>query len=379
MLSKRRKSIKHSMNNDSIESNIFASILIVIYAIVYLLQYVKIIPLFTGNLLFCLLGMTSIFYCFVKKGFNNQKPFILFLWIYSLLGMVSYFINSNIDILEFFWPFAFMGLGLLLLNFKLSVNMTKYIYYFSCVLLMAIISRAGNVNVITFAASRNTISIITLLFLSIYLITCYKNEVNVTIFPVIIGTIVVIFAIGRSGIITFALLSILFLIFEFQGRKSKIRNVFKILIVLCLIILLMAIAFYIFKDYFILTINNFKVRQLDSLRTFIWSDYLSKTFTSTKYLLFGSPINGTLYLDMYSKNLHNSFFMLHAKYGLIMLLIVLFLIYKSLKYFYTTKNYLLLSIFLISIYRMNFDYTNFNGALDIIFIFFILYPYYAKN
>ena len=126
-------------------------------------------------------------------------------------------------------------------------------------------------------------------------------------------------------------------------------------------------------------ISNILWRGLESKRTAIWSDYVSKSFSSFGNWFFGSHISGTQLLNLYSENLHNSFLMLHAKYGMVVFLMVIILIIKSIVAYVKDRNFYFLSAMFICLFRMSFDYTNFNGLLDTIFLVLLLYPSYSKQ
>ena len=70
--------------------------------------------------------------------------------------------------------------------------------------------------------------------------------------------------------------------------------------------------------------------------------------------------------------------MLHAKYGLFMLLLILLLLFRTIKFLIINKQpeilYLVFALFI----RMNLDYTNFNSILDVILIYYLFMPSYYK-
>ena len=71
--------------------------------------------------------------------------------------------------------------------------------------------------------------------------------------------------------------------------------------------------------------------------------------------------------------------MLHAKYGMVVFLMVIILIIKSIVAYVKDRNFYFLSAMFICLFRMSFDYTNFNGLLDTIFLVLLLYPSYSKQ
>ena len=102
-------------------------------------------------------------------------------------------------------------------------------------------------------------------------------------------------------------------------------------------------------------------------------------FFSIANIVFGAEISGTRLLNFYSSNLHNSILMLHAKYGIIGLSIVLISLIRAGVRMLKERN-MYLFVPLVSIFfRMNFDYTNFNGILDTVIIAFFMYAWYGDK
>ena len=361
-----------------IDKNISVSIILCTYLFIDILRFFNAISLIIGNGLYVLVGIISISYSVFKNGFRKQIPIFIFIYFYNFFGLVGILFNGNMDIQELLWPFAFIGLATLFLNFEINYKLARSIYYFVVFLLIVKITLLGGVDNLNTASSRNSIGIMVLIYFAIYSISSYKCGKEMTIFTVLFGFVVNVMAIGRSGILTFALLVVLFLSFRFDGERYKLRNPINTFIVVFIGLIVLWVSYKLLENYFLEMILNFQNRGLESTRIFIWSDYLTKTISSVKYLLFGTPINGTYWLDMFNNNLHNSFFMLHAKYGLFPFIITLILIIRSFFYFIKTKNVLYFIVLFAIMFRMQFDYTNFNDQLDII-LFYLIFLTYMKD
>lgn len=370
---------KHKLNIAIINRNISTSLILSLYLFIDLLRFFKIIPLMMGNILYVLLGATSIIYSVFKNGIAKQMPIFCFIYLYIFFGGLGILFNGNMDVQELIWPFAFMGLTILLLNFEISYNVAKGMYYFVIAFFIINIIFAGGVDNLNTASSRNSIGVMLLLYFSMFSIASYTHSKKMTLFPVLLGFVVTVMAIGRSGILTFLLLTLLLLFFEFDDSRYIIRNPIKIILKISIVAIILLIAYKLFEGYFDKMISNFLSRGLESTRLNMWSDYLVKTFTSVKYFLFGTPISGTDILEKFNQNLHNSFFMLHAKYGLVPLMTVVILIINAFIYFIKSKNMLYFITLLTLLFRMQFDYTNFNAQLDIVLFYFIFFPYKRKD
>lgn len=359
-------------------SRLISSIFLLVYLIVDLLRLFEIIPLFFGNSLYVLVGSIAIIYSINKNGIRKQLTVLWFIFFYTFFGALGILSNGNINIQELLWPFAFAGMALLFLNFTINYKLAKALYYIVSILLMVNIISSGGVDNLNLVTSRNTIGIMLLFYFSIYAISSYTNNQKITLYPIILGLVVTIMAVGRSGILTFSLLIVLFLLFKYDGKEYKIRNPVKSVFVLIICGIILWISYYFMEFYFAQTISNFQNRGLESIRILIWHDYINKTFTSVKHLFFGTPISGTLLLDRFNNNLHNSFFMLHAKYGIVALITVIVLILNAFIYFIKTNNVVYFILLLALLFRMQFDYTNFNAQSDII-LFYLMFSLFIQR
>lgn len=364
---------KPSINMD------MASFLILLFVLIEHLRFFKVVPLRFANASFVVVGFLSILYVSKKAGIKKQLKPYFFMFIYIFCGLVGVVANGNINFQEMLWPFAFIGISLLFLNFKINYRLSKLMYYLSIFILSIQILSSGNVNNLEAISSRNAISIMVLIMFSILAISSYQNDIKISIYPTILGTLVSILAIGRSGILTFLLLLISFLVFRYEGKKQSVKISVRTLLTLAFVFVFFYLAYKFFEPYIVDVIRNFEARGLESVRTRLWADYLDKVSKSFSYIIFGAPIEGTYLLNNYSSNLHNSLLMLHAKYGLIILISVIIMILKTFKYFLKTKNYLFLTLLIVILFRMQFDYTNFSAQLDVVFFYLIFFRHYQKR
>ncbi|MFD1037179.1 hypothetical protein ACFQ3N_01890 [Virgibacillus byunsanensis] len=354
---------------------IFPSIILVTYAFVDLIRLFEVVSVVLGNFIFVVLGLISIIYSVLKNGIRRQLPIIYFIWIYTFFGALGILLNGNMELQELIWPFAFMGVATLFLNFTINYKLTRVLYYFVVILFISSIILSNGVDNLNMSSSRNAIGLTVLIYFSIYAISGYIHNRNLTIYPIIMGLIVSTMAIGRSGILVFLVILFLFLLFSFNRKKLNITFFFKSIFVGAFVVIILSIFYNFLEIYFTSAIINYENRGLESLRTLIWTDYLNKTFTSAGYFLFGAPISGTFILERFSQNLHNSFLMLHAKYGIVPFIIVILLVIKAFFHFKKENNLLYSMLLITLLFRMQFDYTNFNAQLDIILFYIIFSPY----
>ena len=347
-------------------------ILLILYLIITLLKFFAITTVLVGNILLVLIGSFSLFFCISKKGLKAQKPFIMYVLFYTLAGLLSWIYNGNMNLQELFWPLGFMSFGLLFLNFNISYKTSCFIYCAFCILVILTIFSGGGIASLNTHGSRNAIGMYVILFFSFCLIAAYQNKASVSLLLPVVGLLLCIMAIGRSGIISGFLMCFFFAIFKFEKGVGTRRKIWLLWLVPIIYLLLFVFAYDRFSEFFDSAFLNYERRELESIRMLIWSDYIYKVRSSFSNLLFGAEIADSFWLNAFSQNLHNSFFMLHAKYGILGFILTIYLIIKTLVILFKEKNVYLLIPFLLILFRMNFDYTNFNASLDTILIFYLM-------
>lgn len=350
-----------------------------LYFLIALFKYMSYIPETIGNILIICLGTLSIIVCVLKTGVNRQNPYILFVLEYTVFGFICFLHNGNMDIQELLWPLGFMGIGLLTLNFRISTKVTGFILYTYGLFIIFKIMECGGVDYIGSRGSRNGISVDIITYLTLYMITAYQEKKSVNVWTILFVMAVCFLGIGRSGIVISILLVGLFIVFKFKNGISSVRSFLLVPAITVLVICIAVILYEYFSEYINLAIGNFKEKGMRSTRLIIWGDYIRKTFSSPENILFGSRISGTRYLDIYNTNLHNSFLMLHCKYGLLGIGTVIIMMVRTIRKLFRDKEYYLLVPLIAVFIRMNLDYTDFNSSMDTVLIFFLLYPYYQKG
>lgn len=112
-----------------------------------------------------------------------------------------------------------------------------------------------------------------------------------------------------------------------------------------------------------------------SIRTEIWREYILGVLSNAGNFIFGADTSNVMYhwLSFYSGNTHNSFLMLHAKFGIVALLMVIILLFVVLHKSIQEKNYIMMVTVIVAIARMFFDWISFPGLYDILFWYMFLY------
>lgn len=354
-----------------------SGLILICLGILQLIKYFAIIPVVMANALVVALGGVSLLLVLFRKGFKgaNQRP-IVFILVYSLCGVLGYLYNSNMDAVELLWPVGYMFLGIFFLNYGIPLKVSKLVYYGVAGVFFAEIIINGSVNNLTASFSRNIISVYLLMFFSLMIISCYQHNEKISFLPPLLFFVVCFAAVGRGGALLGAIALILFMLFDFSKGRAKKRNVIGLPVLLTVLGVVALIMMQVAPDLIETVLDNFESRGVRSQRYNIWEDYIEKAFGSLTNLLFGASISGTIYLDRYSENLHNSFLMLHAKYGILMLSAVIIMLIQSFRKFLRHRNYSCIVVFLLMFFRMNLDYTNFNDCLDVIMIVILFCDYY---
>ena len=364
-------------------NNMIPNMVIVLFSIIETLKYFDFVSVENVNAFGVLMGVFSIMYIFFTKHVRRKSVVIIFFVLYTICGLLSCFINGNIDLQELLWPLFFMGISLILLETKPSSRAARIAFYiFSITAIIFIMSAGGKIYNLSTAESRNYCSVYALCFLSIYIITLAKEgSAKLPLLEVIVNMIVSMLSLGRGGIITSILLVVFTLWNEYKyffdlvkNGKNKIKlKTLMIFVLICSTIIAFSQSDYCeaMLSYFIFSAEYFDERGLHGSRGDIWEDYLDIIISTPLSILFAPKISGSNLLNMYSFNLHNSYLMLYARYGSIVFGWVIILLIKSLKKFYKYNQMLLCITFVIMV-RIFTDVVSFNGVMDVP-LYFLLF------
>ena len=319
-----------------------------------------------GTFLFCttylfrngclvIIGSLSVAYSLMRNGLKTNRFFVRFVIVYSLCGLLSMLVNQNADVQELLWPLAYMGVGLLLLNFKIPFRFIRLLYFAVSMLFVIEIVVHGGVDNLELLSSRNSLSIYELQLWSIYMVSAHQNKKNVEYWTILLGLFVSVISIGRGGILTFVIMLGVFVLYKYEKGIAKRATIGRIIVYLGVLTVGVCFVYYKYSDLINQMIYNLKWRGLETKRIQIWKDYIGVARSSAVYVVFGAPQRGTFWLDKYADNLHNSFLELHAKYGLFMFMYVFIKLWKLACQWFRNKQIYLLIPLIGMIIRMNLD------------------------
>ena len=325
-----------------------------------------------------ILGGISIILCFMAKN-SIMNSAVIFVCIYTFSGFISWVYNRNADIQELLWPIGFMGIGLLFTVFTISYRITSVIYLVFIIMISSLVILNGGMVNSEYSAIRNGVSVGSLLFFSMHMIAAYQNKATVSLVYPLLMLFVNFMAVGRSGVLVSLLCVAFFVLFSYKSGKAHMRESY--LIIVCIILLSVCCAFLyiVYPHIFLDVMDNFSRRGLKSGRLNMWGDYILQCWEYFPNILFGSRIEGTELLNMFRENLHNAWIMLHAKYGITGVILCLYLLTRAVYRLVRNSNMYLLTPLVLIFFRMNFDYTNFNGLLDSVLIVYIVYGMISKR
>ncbi len=220
--------------------------------------------------------------------------------------------------------------------------------------------------------SRNSVSV-HMLFVTVTLyILYYLNRENLPWWPAFILFIICLWAIGRGGIITSAILFFAVLLERFRNLSNKLS--------LVAMLFLTAFLFTIFGDKVSVFIYDFiKIEQTIndvSSRTEIMSsrNYIIYDFFETSSLIdliIGQDLHKGVMWREWGGNTHNSFLSLVAYTGLIGFAIFIYWIYVNIRLF--SFNFILGTLMLVVFIRLFSEYVVWFSVFDylpFLFVFF---------
>lgn len=369
---------KHNqyLNKGNRKQDVIPTLIVVIFFILYFINTLSLYNIRIGQLILLLVGMIGYLYTLQNSKRKENIFYIMFFLLYTILGLISFLIIGNATVYEYMWPMAYGGIAIVLLNYNIRYNYVYILYYGLCA--YYIFSSLGNKMVadVTGVVSRNNLSVTILMFFSLLCVVSYKQDKEVRFSSVVLGLLLSLWAVGRSGILTFSIIFIGYIIIRYKGKKLNIKSI--------VMFLLFAITLYVLRDFiykhFIEQAKyNYEVRGLESSRKLIWQTYIKESFSSVAYFFFGYPLENELIFTSVNGNLHNSFLHLHSRYGIFITLFFSSAILTKIFILFKKKKYLFSLIFIAIFVRINFDLVALNGGLDIFIYYMIFEGKYNKK
>lgn len=313
---------------------------------------------------------------------RKEYPIIFHLIIILMIScsIVNAICIGTSDFGDTLWQPAYFGFACLLLTYKFdykygTIPLIFTVIYFA----VGVILNIDPSNMVKIG-SQNNISSIIIFFIFIDFIVQRNNEdtlslrrmLLLSIYYVLIG----VWTASRATLVCAVVFFVLILFMFLYQQKHK----WIYFIGLSTVFLIIAIVVFNIKaDLFTNLVDRLKYYGLKSERTEIWSEYLDLIFNNVVYLLFGGDVSKLVSAQRYAGNLHNSLFMLHAHYGLLPFLLIIYSFAFIFIELIRKKQGFLLSLVIVYFLRLQFDWVSFSGVLDIIFYCSLLIAYENTN
>lgn len=329
------------------------------------------------NMYKALAGLICFAYGFIQCENSLINQCVKYGILMSIFMCLEMFFIGNAKFINILWIWAYIGPALLLFEFGIPRKYTFVFFYLICVYFTfpAITGRISVQEILTHG-SINYISILSIFCLCLYYLShrC-ENPVTLSYIPVLLVMFLSIWTGSRASIICCGLVFILLLRINYKfSNTSSSKSWFFILAAVIIIGALWFGQHYIgmFDESLQYKMDK---QGMESARSILWGEYISGMFSDVVEFFFGVDGLSVKYphLQYYNGNPHNSFLVLHAKYGIVGFVIIISLIYKSIVKSIKHKDSIMQLIIAIAVVRCFFDWNAFPGLYDVLFWYIILY------
>lgn len=325
-------------------------------------------------------GIIGILMVLFSRKYRLDK-IVLFFLFYGITLVFNWMIVGNISFNDLAVNGFLIGITFIMLIHQWTYRHGSFIFYVSAAI-MAYEMNASAVRRIL-VSSTNYISILMILAAAFYYASIELDGRKmrlIDILPAAICFSISIWARGRGGILSTAILLTLMLVIYMQTLVDKRAR----RAVLFFIVLLAIVALLIIQDVNILdsfmSLGKWDTRGADnSERILIWGDYISKVQESFVFFLFGAPLKDIPVIYSAGENCHNSFLQLHAYNGIFMFFTFLVLLIRSLIFYWKNRRFVSLAMLATIVIRGMSDKFIFGQYGMPIMLFFVLYPIIAKQ
>lgn len=351
-----------------------ASFFYILFAIIFIGGHIVDIPPILCNFLIALCGIGALGYCILKNGFGGTVSYYIVLGIlFSMLMFLSVFYNGNADYLDILWVWAYLGIGALIYEFDIPTKTYWIVAYAVIALIAAYMLTGGAIDGLLKIGSQNNISTYVFFFVLAGYLSQAKDRKPMQYIPTCLVAAISLWSGSRAGLLAAGVLLVCIFLYNFLAmQKGKLKTLGKIL---ALIILGLLAVIYFFGDYMTAFFHKIQNYGGSSVRTEIWAEYIGGMFDSLRNFVFGVKMSDKQYtlLNYYTGNTHNAFLMLHAKYGIVAFVTVLYYTCKALFRSLAEKNTVLIIVLIATAVRMFFDWVAFPGLYDVFIWYVIIY------
>jgi hypothetical protein len=295
--------------------------------------------------------------------------FVIFYFLFAGYIINSIYIGGGLAII--LQIFASIGVASFFLKEKFSSKyFIFYLLLFSIFIFYHVFFLKIDANNIFEKNSRNGISTLGLVYSIQYYFIAVKNQEPIRLWPSVLCLFLSIIGIGRTGIAVSTGLFLYILLF-----KAKHSSWYKLLC-FCLIIFF-SLFIFLYKDLIIEIIELYKtIKSVDigskgdllssGGRVDLWKEYI----VNLKWYEWVIGKNLEIYHEkefMFRKgNLHNSFFLMHARYGFAVIVYIFFVLLIILKHKKEHEKKIYAALLFLILFRGIFDQLFFFSPIDFV-------------
>ena len=374
-----RKYIEYNKNSISFE---FGKILIYAFLLITTLYYIFGTK---TNLLFLRFSQVigfSLFILFCTNLYRKKNNVIFFkfsscnlIFIITLLSLLLCKIaNANFYTLDIVYPMLYFGVISALIKLKLKYKYFLCLYLFVHCFLLYKYFTEPNPDLWIRGSSNQVSSLLLSVTLLLY-IEKYIRKLNISIYPALFTFILCLFAQGTSGILSsFILLSCLVYFKNYSNSITKFITLFCIMLIVYIIYINIYYIMHFMREFintYITLLNGTEPR----LGVFLF--YIETA--GIHELIFGNKIALMNYEKMYNLTSHNSILSIHSTLG-IGTFFLLLLVIKTILKLVNSRNYFILLLLFVLIFRSATDSLLFQGhILFSVPFFYILFLTFSKK
>ena len=351
-----------------------AAMIYTLFAIAFMGGHILKIQSLIANFVIALVGLCALLYSVLKKGIKGINAYLILVGVlYSVFMILSLFYNGNADYMDLLWIWAYMGIAILTYEFEISKRTYWNIAYFIIALICIYVVRGGAADNLLSMGSQNNISAYVIFFVIMGYLSIMKEKRAIKYYAGFLTLAICLWTGSRAGIISASLLLVGTFLYNFLTIKGqKIQSLVKWCVLICFAV--WAVNHFLGK-YLLGLMAKLDKYGSGSIRTEIWREYIQGIEGNIgNFFLGANTSNGTYqWLSFYNGNTHNSFLMLHAKFGLLAIGLLIALIFLVVRKAIKEKNYIMIIILLAASARIFFDWIAFPGLYDVLFWYMYLY------
>ena len=307
---------------------------------------------------------------------------LLFYLLYGLTLVINWVLIGNVSFSSIVVNVLLIGITFIMLLRQWTYKEGRIVFYITALFMLYSAISRGNARRILIS-SNNYVSVLMLLAVSFYYIAVdldSRKLRTIDILPAFMCFLLAIWARGRGGILSTAVLLVLIVLIYLKKLTNKRvkRTIFVIVILFAVGVFLLIRNINLYSAF--MTLGKWGTRGTDNAaRIKIWGAYFSKMGESIGYILAGAPLSSIPIIAAFGGNCHNSFIQLHAYNGIITFAVFFVMTIQAIVYYLKNENYVMAAMAAVIILRGSSDKFIFGQYGMPIMLFFALYPIIAKQ